>query len=81
MLSAMTKRTLLDWTDACRANRHGLTRWELDFLDSIAERLEQGWTLSNRQVEVLERMRNGSGSMPLTKTSYGSVLAHAEGNQ
>lgn len=41
--------------------QHGdleLTGWEAGFLESVGEKLAKGWTLSERQVGILERLHH-----------------------
>lgn len=33
-----------------------LTNWERTFLGSVSEQLSKGWTLSERQIEILDRL-------------------------
>lgn len=44
------------WVDALNENIDELTKWEEDFVDSIAERLQRKVNLTERQAEVLERI-------------------------
>jgi hypothetical protein len=37
---------------------HHLTKWELDFVASIEERLDLGRPLTDRQVEVLDKIED-----------------------
>lgn len=45
------------WLDAIEADGLNLTKWEEDFIASIRDRFDRGWTtLSERQAEILERI-------------------------
>lgn len=44
------------WIDTVKAAGRDLTPWEIDFIDSIDDQLEGRRTLSDSQVEVLERI-------------------------
>lgn len=33
-----------------------LSKWEEGFLESVADKLSKNWTLSERQIEILERL-------------------------
>ncbi len=47
---------LKDWIDELRQPRKPLTAWELSFVESLSEQLERARPLSERQVEILERL-------------------------
>lgn len=50
------KEVLQSWCDAIEENQRKLTKWELDFAISVTEQLTtKGW-LSDRQIEILERI-------------------------
>ena len=44
-----------DWIEQCQASRK-LTKWEADFIDSIAEQFDARGSISDRQEEILERI-------------------------
>ena len=44
------------WVAAIRADGVNLTKWEEDFVESVAGLLERRGTLSERQAEILERI-------------------------
>lgn len=44
------------WIDTVKAAGRDLTPWEIDFIDSIDDQLEGRRTLSDSQVQVLERI-------------------------
>jgi len=50
------KETLQDWITRSREGYKILSAWEEEFLDSIEEQLERRGTLSDRQIEILERI-------------------------
>lgn len=43
---------------ACENDLDKLSPWEQDFIESIRSRIDNGWTLSNRQAEKLEQIYN-----------------------
>jgi hypothetical protein len=45
-----------DWLTALETPRRELTTWEVDFLDSIREQIEAGRRLSDRQLDIVERI-------------------------
>ncbi len=47
----------LQMVEDCMARDSKLTAWEVDFLESIEARLEQGWKLTDRQDDVLNNIR------------------------
>lgn len=51
-----SKQTYEEWLWAIREHAHGLSVWEAEFIDSIAEQLAERGTLSERQVGILERI-------------------------
>lgn len=44
------------WLIDIRSQARNLNAWEQLFLDSIEERLDEDWSLSEQQAEVLERI-------------------------
>lgn len=44
------------WLADILSQARNLTAWEQQFLASIEERLDEGWNLSEKQAEVLERI-------------------------
>ena len=44
------------WLEAIHDDSAGLTKWEEDFVDSLAAQVEARGTLSERQEEILERI-------------------------
>lgn len=51
-----SRETLLSWMDAIEESGHGLTKWECDFVESLRDQIVEGGTLSERQIEILERI-------------------------
>lgn len=54
----MTKdpKIIEDWISCINDQGKGLTKWELDFMESVSEQfLEKNW-ISNKQEEILERI-------------------------
>jgi len=51
-----TKETLNAWIDACYEYFSRLTKWEQDFLDSIDQQFSDAGKLSDKQIEILERI-------------------------
>lgn len=51
-----TKEQLARFVSELRESDLELTKWERDFLDSMSERLAKHWTLSNRQIDLLDRL-------------------------
>jgi len=50
-------REILDtWIEEIQAHGRGLTKWEAEFVDSIAGQLQERGSLSGRQIEILERI-------------------------
>ena len=44
------------WISTVNDEGRGLTEWELDFMDSLTEQMEDSTFISERQEEVLERL-------------------------
>jgi hypothetical protein len=44
------------WIAVINEEGRGLTKWETDFMYSITEQWEEKGWMSNRQVEILERI-------------------------
>lgn len=44
------------WLEACTEEDHRLTKWELGFVNDLTEQMDKGHSLSERQVEILERI-------------------------
>ena len=45
-----------EWIDTIDEIGVNLTKWEDDFVQSLKERRDKGWKLSERQAEILERI-------------------------
>lgn len=47
----------LDWLEAIESDGVNLTTWEEEFVASIRDRFDRGWTtLTEKQAEILERI-------------------------
>jgi hypothetical protein len=44
------------WIDMVNESGRGLTKWELDFMESITDQFAHTLSLSPRQEEILERI-------------------------
>ena len=44
------------WVECIKTEGCRLTPWEEQFVSDIGDRLDSGYTLSDRQVEILERI-------------------------
>ncbi len=51
-----SKEVVAGWIDMVINDSKGLTKWEENFVDSIAEQFEKTRSLSDRQEEILERI-------------------------
>lgn len=49
-------KRLIDRVEHCQENNGELNDWEDSFLDSVAEQLTEGRSLSDRQLEKLEQI-------------------------
>lgn len=49
-------QTLQQWISLIQDTGKGLSKWEEDFVSSVAEQLETRKSLSERQIEILERI-------------------------
>ena len=52
-----TKQIIQQWITDVQDEGRGLTKWEEGFIESIAEQFEGSGSLSDRQEEILERIR------------------------
>ena len=52
-----TKQIIQQWITDVQDEGRGLTKWEEGFIESIAEQFEESGSLSDRQEEILERIR------------------------
>lgn len=50
------RNVLESWITAIQEEGQGVTKWESDFVTSIAEQLEERGVLSDKQTEILERI-------------------------
>ena len=44
------------WLDAINTDAVNLTAWEIDFVESMTDRLGNGYSFSERQAEIIERI-------------------------
>jgi len=51
-----TKEVIASWIDEVNDQGQKLTKWELDFMDSITDQFDRTSSLSERQEETLERI-------------------------
>lgn len=51
-----TKEQLKRFVSELQESDLELSKWEEGFLESVADKLSKGWTLSDRQIEILERL-------------------------
>lgn len=49
-------KTLAYWIETILNEGRNLSKWERDFTESVSEQLEQRGALSERQIEILERI-------------------------
>ena len=54
----MTKdpQVIIDWITEINDNGRDLTKWELDFMESITEQFEKRNWISDKQEEIVERI-------------------------
>lgn len=45
-----------EWLDGAIYGGEGLTKWEVDFITSISDQLDRTGFLSERQIDILERI-------------------------
>lgn len=48
--------TITYWLESISTEGRNLTKWEQDFVDSVAEQFKARGSLSSKQIEVLERI-------------------------
>ena len=51
-----SKEVIQDWIDLVNEEGRDLTKWELDFMKSITEFFKRTGFLSDKQIEILERI-------------------------
>ena len=52
-----TMRQVADWIDCCLNEHHKpLSAWEQSFLESVSDQLDRVGNLSEKQVEIIERI-------------------------
>lgn len=54
----MTKdpEVIADWLEQIRLHGKNLTKWEEDFIDSVADQFSQRRSISDKQETILERI-------------------------
>lgn len=52
----MNQDHIEDWLAAIEEDQDRLTKWEADFVESLRDQWERRGSLSERQVEILERI-------------------------
>ena len=50
------KLKISEWLELVNTEGRNLTAWELSFMESITDQFERWETLSERQIEILERI-------------------------
>lgn len=50
------KEVIASWIQLIQEEGSGLTKWEEDFVESIADQFDSRGTISDRQEEILERI-------------------------
>jgi len=50
------KLKIREWLELVNTEGRNLTAWELSFMESITDQFERWETLSERQIEILERI-------------------------
>jgi hypothetical protein len=61
LFSSDGQRQMDEWREAVEdieQRGHGLTPWENSFIESISDQLTQGRPLTERQAEVLDKIRD-----------------------
>lgn len=51
-----SSEVIKDWIESIQSTGHDLTKWERDFVESVAGQLEERGWISDRQEEILERI-------------------------
>lgn len=51
-----TAEVIRHWIDTISTEGRGLSKWEGDFVESVAEQFEERGSISDRQEEILERI-------------------------
>ena len=47
---------IADWFEQIEQRGRGLSKWEEDFVESVSEQFARRGSLSDRQIEILERI-------------------------
>ena len=50
------QKTIKQWIEDVNDYGQDLTSWEIGFMDSITDQFERSCSLSERQIEILERI-------------------------
>ena len=50
----LTSKEYRKWVEKIQMEGKELTAWEEDFVESMRQRIDEGWNLSDRQAEILE---------------------------
>ena len=50
------REIILNWIDAVNTEGKNLSKWEEQYMESVTERTDHGQSLSEKQVEILERI-------------------------
>ncbi len=50
------KAVIEDWIRQIQENGRGVTKWEQDFVDSVEEQFAERQSLSEKQLDILERI-------------------------
>lgn len=56
MTKKYSKATLQSWIEKIQTEGKNLSKWEESYVEDIASQLEDRGTLSERQIEILERI-------------------------
>jgi len=68
------KSVLEYWLEKIDTDAKGLTKWEENFIESIKEQLEKRGTLSDRQIEILEKIYTEKGqASPRSQKRQGKI--------
>lgn len=50
------KEVIKHWIDTVKAEGRNLTKWETDFIESLADQFDARGSVSEKQQEILERI-------------------------
>jgi hypothetical protein len=51
-----TKTTIEHWIATINEEGRGLSKWEMDFMESVSEQFEERGSVSDKQEEIIERI-------------------------